>query len=100
MAGMFHAFPDVQVYNDPYPIQFGDGEWITVITKVTGTFSGEMVHPDGNVIPGTGKSFELGFSTTAKWEGELLVEESVLWDSALMPGRSDSHRTEARDDAM
>lgn len=84
MAGMFGAFPDVHVHNDPYPVQFGDGEWITVITKTTGTFGGEMVLPDGNVIPGTGKSFELDFATTAKWENDVLVEEYVFWDSALM----------------
>lgn len=84
LEGMFRAFPDIHVYNDPYPIQFGDGDWMTVVTKVAGTFSGELVLPDGNAIPGTGKSFEVNFSTTAKWEGELLVEEYVFWDSAVM----------------
>jgi ketosteroid isomerase-like protein len=84
MAGMFRAFPDVKVHNDPYPIQFGDGEWITVVTKTTGTFTGEMELPDGNVIPGTGKAFELDFATTARWEDDQLVEEYVFWDSALM----------------
>ncbi len=84
MQGMFRAFPNVRIENDPYPIQFGDGDWMTVVTKATGTFSGEMVLPDGKTIPGTGKSFDLTFSTTAKWEGELLVEEYVSWDSALM----------------
>jgi ketosteroid isomerase-like protein len=84
MAAMFRAFPDVRVHNDPYPIQFGDGEWITVVTTTTGTFTGEMELPDGNVIPGTGKAFELAFTTTAKWEDDQLVEEYVFWDSALM----------------
>jgi hypothetical protein len=37
-----------------------------------------MVLP-GTSIPGTGKYFELDFSTTAKWEEELLVEEYVFW---------------------
>jgi hypothetical protein len=32
----------MDVYSDPYPIQFGSGDWITVITKATGTFTGEM----------------------------------------------------------
>lgn len=84
MQAMFRAFPDVRVHNDPYPIQFGDGDWMTVVCKATGTFSGEMVTPDGKTIPDTGKSFDLDFSTTAKWEGELLREEHVFWDSALM----------------
>jgi hypothetical protein len=48
---------------------------MTVVTKATGTFSGEMALPDGKVIPGTGKSFALNFSTTARWEGDELVEE-------------------------
>ena len=84
MEGMFRAFPDVHVDNDPYPIQFGHGDWMTVVTKATGTFSGEMTLPDGTVIAGTGKSFELDFATTARWDGDLLVEEYVFWDSALM----------------
>jgi ketosteroid isomerase-like protein len=83
MAGMFRAFPDVHVANDPYPIQFGSGDWITVITRTTGTFTGQMVLPDGHVIAPTGKAFDLDFATTARWEGDLLVEEFALWDSAL-----------------
>jgi hypothetical protein len=84
MDAMFRAFPDVHVENDPYPLQFGQGDWMTVVTKATGTFSGEMALPDGTVIPGTGKSFELTFSTTARWEDDRLVEEYVFWHSALM----------------
>ena len=38
-------------YSDPYPIQFGTGDWITVVTNATGTFTGEMTLPDGTVIP-------------------------------------------------
>jgi len=84
LDAMARAFPDMHVHNDPYPIQFGAGDWTTVIGRVTGTFSGELVLPDGTVIPGTGKSFEVDLATTARWEGELMVEEWVFWDSALM----------------
>lgn len=84
MQGMFAAFPDVHVDNDPYPVQFAHGDWTTVITQATGTFTGEMGLPDGTAIPGTGRSFELLFTTTARWENDLLVEEYVFWDSALM----------------
>ena len=73
----------MHVGNDPYPIQFGSGDWITVITRATGTFTGEMVLPGGTVIAPTGKAFDLDFATTARWDGDLLVEEFVLWDSAL-----------------
>ena len=84
MQGMFRAFPDVHVHNDPYPVQLAEGDWTTVVTRATGTFSGELGLPDGTAIPGTGRKFDLLFSTTARWENDLLVEEYVFWDSALM----------------
>jgi ketosteroid isomerase-like protein len=80
---MIRMFPDIHVHNDPYPIQLGSGDWITVITRATGTFTGEMIMPEGKVIAPTGKSFDLEFATTAKWEGDLLLEEFVFVDSAL-----------------
>jgi hypothetical protein len=54
-----------------------------LVTRCTGTFSGEMTTPDGNVIAPTGKAFDLDFATTARWEGGLLAEDYVFWDSAL-----------------
>jgi SnoaL-like polyketide cyclase len=80
---MIRMFPNIHVHNDPYPIQFGSGDWITVITRATGTFTGEMILPDGKVIAPTGKSFDLDFATTAKWEGDLLLEEFVFVRPAL-----------------
>jgi len=80
---MIRVFPDIHVHNDPYPIQLGSGDWITVITRATGTFTGEMILPDGKVIAPTGMAFDLDFSTTARWEGDLLLEEYVFLDPAL-----------------
>lgn len=79
---MFAMFPDVHVHNDPYPVQFGSGDWITVVTRTTGTFTGELVLPDGTVIPPTGKAFDLDFGQTSKWDGDQLIEISAFWDSA------------------
>ena len=83
MREMFRMFPDVHVHNDPYPIQFGNGDWITVITRTRGTFLGEMLLPGGKRIDATGKAFDLDFCTAARWEADLLIEEYVFWDSAL-----------------
>jgi hypothetical protein len=83
MKGMFGIFPDAHVDNDPYPTQFGSGDWITVITRTTGTFTGEMVLPDGKVIAATGKAFDVEFGQTSKWDGDQLVEISAFWNSAL-----------------
>ena len=80
---MFRIFPDVHVANDPYPVQFGSGDWITVVTRTTGTFTGEMVLPDGTVVPPTGKAFDLDFGQTSQWQGDQLIAIAAFWDSAL-----------------
>jgi hypothetical protein len=71
------------VYSDPYPIQFGTGDWITVVTNSTGTFTGEMTLPDGTVIPPTGKAFDVEFAQTTKWDGDQLIVISAFFDAAL-----------------
>jgi len=83
MQQLVEVFPDVRV-NTPYPIQFGSDNWITVLTNVTGTFTGKMTQPDGTVVPPTGKAFDLEFGQTSKWEGEQLIVISAFWDAALM----------------
>src|SRR5271165_724584 len=56
MQQFIRSFPDMHV-DSPYPIQLGSGDWITVVTRATGTFTGEMTRPDGNVIAPTEKAF-------------------------------------------
>src|ERR1700753_3700898 len=82
MQQFLRIFPDMHVYSDPYPVQFGSGDWITVVTRATGTFSGEMTLPGGTVIPPTGKAFDLEFGQTSKWEGDQLIAISAFWDAA------------------
>ena len=82
MQQFLRSFPDMHV-NTPYPIQFGNGDWITVVTNATGTFTGEMTLADGNVIAPTGKAFDLEFGQTTKWDGDRLIMISAFWDSAL-----------------
>ena len=83
MQQFLRIFPDMHVYSDPYPVQFGSGDWITVVTRATGTFTGEMTLPDGTVIPPTGKAFDLEFGQTSRWDGDRLIVISAFWDSAL-----------------
>ena len=82
MEQLVRMFPDIRVHT-PYPIQFGSGDWITVVTNVTGTFTVEMTSSDGTVIPPTGKAFDLEFAQTSKWAGDQLVVISAFWDTAL-----------------
>ena len=82
MQQFLRSFPDMHV-NTPYSIQFGRGDWITVVTNATGTFTGEMTLPDGTVIPPTGKAFDLEFGQTTKWDGDQLIVISAFYDAAL-----------------
>jgi SnoaL-like polyketide cyclase len=82
MQQLVRMFPDIRVHT-PYPIQFGSGDWITVVTNVTGTFTVEMTLPDGTVIPPTGKAFDLEFAQTSRWDGDRLIVISAFWDAAL-----------------
>jgi hypothetical protein len=82
MQQFLRSFPDMHV-NTPYPIQFGSGDWITVVTHATGTFTGEMTLPDGTVILPTRKGFDVEFAQTSKWDGDRLIWISAFWDSAL-----------------
>jgi SnoaL-like polyketide cyclase len=83
MQQMLRVFPDMHVQT-PYPIQFGSGDWITVVTRATGTFTGEMIQSDGKAIAPTGKSFDVEFGQTSKWAGDQLIAISAFWDSALV----------------
>jgi hypothetical protein len=82
MQQLVRMFPDIRVHT-PYPIQFGSGDWITVVTNVTGRFTVEMTLPDGTVIPPTGKAFDLEFAQTSRWDGDRLIVISAFWDAAL-----------------
>ena len=81
MQQMLWIFPDIHVHT-PYPIQLGRGDLITVVTHATGTFTREMVLPDGKVIASTGKAFDVEFGQTTKWDGDRLII-SAFWDAAL-----------------
>ena len=83
MTQFFTVFPDVHVQNNPYPLQFGGGDWITVVSRVTGTFTGQMALADGTAVRPTGKSFDVEFVQTVKFQDDLLVEIAAFWDSAL-----------------
>jgi len=82
MKQLVKIFPDIHVHT-PYPVQFGSGDWITVVTRATGTFTGEMIRPDGTRVPPTGKAFDVEFAQTSKWDGDELIVISAFWDAAL-----------------
>ena len=90
MQQMLRIFPDMHVCSDPYPIQFGSSDWITVITHATGTFTGELTLPDGTAIPPTGKAFDVEFGQIIKWDGDQLIVISAFWTPPCSGSRSAS----------
>src|SRR6201995_2976764 len=64
MQQFLRIFPDMHVYRDPYPIQFGRGNRKTVVTRDTGTPPGEIQIPAGTGIPPTGKLVAVGVCQT------------------------------------
>ena len=74
------GFPDMKVHNNPYDIQFGQGEWTVAIGKLSGTFTAPLTLPDGTVVQPTGKAFLTFFTTIARWQDDRMVNEYVLFD--------------------
>ena len=66
--------------NDPYKIQFGQGEWTCTVARWRGKMVGPMKMPDGRVVPPTGKTFDLEFCTVARWKDGEIVEEKLFYD--------------------
>lgn len=81
---MFESFPNMRVHNDPYDVQFGQGEWLVAMGKLSGTFTRPMTLPDQTVIQPTGKSFTAFFATIARWQNDKMVEEYVVFDQQDM----------------
>lgn len=81
MQQMLQVFPDMHV-KTPYPVQFGKGDWITVVTHATGTFAGQMALPDGKALAPTGKAFDVEFGQTTKWEVDRIIIIAAFWDAA------------------
>lgn len=76
------AFPDNKVHNRPYHILFSDGTFSCSVTRFTGTFTKPWKLADGTILEPTGDSFDILFSTAARWKDGRLIEEYLFWDNA------------------
>jgi hypothetical protein len=81
-AAFCEAFPDNKVDNRPYPVLFGDGGFSCFVTRFKGTFTRPWKLAGGTVIEPTGRSFNVLYSTTARWKDGRIVEEYLFWDTA------------------
>ena len=65
----------------PTTFLFGEGDFTCFVTRFTGTFTAPMRQADGSVIEPTGKSFDVLYSTAAKWRDGRIIEEYLFWDN-------------------
>jgi hypothetical protein len=79
------AFPDNRVHH-PYHILFGEGDFTCFVTRFTGTFTAPLEMPDGPVIQPTGKSFDVIFSTTARWRNAR-SSKYLFYDNSTFLGQ-------------
>ena len=78
---MGKAFPDMTVQNDPYPVGLAQGEYMCFVSRLRGTFRGPMPGPDGKLIQPNGKTFDIPFSTIARWKNGMIAEEWLFYDN-------------------
>ena len=76
----FKTFPDNRLDNNPYKIQFGQGDWTCTVARFTGHMGGPMKQPDGTQISATNKPFEIDFYTIAHWSNGEIIEERLMYD--------------------
>ncbi len=76
----FKTFPDNHIFNNPYKVFFGQGDWTCSIAKFIGTMKGPMKDRVGKMIPPTNKKFEVEFCTVAHWKNGQIVEEKLFYD--------------------
>lgn len=70
--------PDIKITK--HDVQFGSGEWTAVVQSMTGTFTGQYIGPNGQIIKGNGNKFSSKVCSIIKWKDNKIIEERVYSD--------------------
>lgn len=79
LKALFVWLPDLKITE--HPIRFGSGEWTSVTSYMTGTFSRPMPIGEGKTLPPTGKTVHIGMATIGHWKGGTMDHEWLFWDN-------------------
>jgi len=71
------AFPDAHAHVVSHDV---DGNVVTTTIHATGTFTGEMMLPDGTSIPGNGSTLDFDYVQIAEFEGDKMVRVTARYD--------------------
>lgn len=90
LQGFLDAFPDLRF---ELTQKVAQGDWVVVNWIASGTHSGGLRTPTGDVIPATGKKAVVPGSNTFQVKNGKVVSDHTYWDMAtllaqlgLMPG--------------
>lgn len=75
------ALPDAQAEVISHEV---DGNTVTTTVIGRGTFTGQMMTPDGQTIPGNGATMELEYVQTIFLDGDTVVRQEASYDAQDM----------------
>jgi predicted ester cyclase len=75
------AFPDAYAEVVSHDVQ---GNTVTTTIRASGTFDGQMMLPDGTVIPGSGQPLEMEYRQTITVEDGMVVRVEASYDMQNM----------------
>ena len=78
------AFPNAHAEVISHDVQ---GNTVATTIRGTGTFDGQMMTPDGSVIPGNGAALDLDYQQTITVEGGMVVRVEANYDMQAMMGQ-------------
>ena len=73
----FQAFPNAQAEVVSHDVQ---GNTVTTTIRGTGTFDGQMMAPDGSMIPGNGAPIDMDYQQTITVENGMVVRLEANYD--------------------
>jgi len=78
------TFPDTKVQTDPYCELFTSGEKTCSVARIAGTAPPNLILPNGEILTGPGRAFDLTFAAICTWRGGRIIDQHEYIDTELM----------------
>lgn len=70
--------------DDPYKVEFGQGDWTCTVGRFSGIFTGttndSMKGRDGSITQPTNKTLEIEVCRVTRWKNGEIIEQRVFYD--------------------
>jgi SnoaL-like polyketide cyclase len=78
------SFPDAKVHTEPYRELFASGDKTCSVARITGTAVPDLILPNGEVLSGARRAFDVTFAAICTWGEGRIVEQHEYIDTGLM----------------